>query len=327
MRLCNAGADWAGTDAETVDTTEEFAVVFISHIDVAEKIVAVLTELHSCGHFSYAKFDRVVPSFAELQTLTDFLKSELATWNAALLRARKEFLCLNFFRSVELRLILQVLLLNHESSTEPAEKLEHCLDLFKWAGVPSIDLNAVQKSVVRNLVPQLVTQIAESTHDGKEDLIYDCLRRISFVIELSIYQVKKNLDADSSAPEKSKGRQGIILADVDDPQGELAAVATLFSERELILHGNARNVIVCGPLTAWEDLYLLILRYLNNLGREDYFYCIAYVERLSFDCQAQLVAFLQNIVHEYQIRENELALVSCSRSKFLYSLSQRLQVL
>jgi len=327
------GAEWAGTDEEAIETTEKCAVVFISHIDVAEQIVAILTELHSCGHFSYTKFERVVSSFVELQTLTDLLKSELAIWNAALLRARKEFSCLNFFRSVELRLILEVLLSKHsyqvESSTERAKILEHFLDLYKWAGVPSIVLNVVQNLAARNLVPQLVSQIAESTHDGKGDLIYKCLGRISSVIESSIFQEKivKKCVADSSATEKSKGRLGIILAEVDDPKGELDAVAALFSERDLILHGNASNVIVCGPSTAWEDLYLLILRYLNNVGREDYFYCVAYVERLSFDCQAQLVTFIQNIVYEYPIRENELALVSCSRSKFLHTLSQRLQVL
>ncbi len=137
----------------------------------------------------------------------------------------------------------------------------------------------------------------------------------------------KNFDADSPATEKSKSRVGITLADVDDPLGELDAVATLFSERDLILRGNASNVIVCGPSTVWEDLYLLILRYLNDLGRENYFYCIVDVERLSFDCQAQLVTFIQNIVYECQICENELALVSCSQSKFLHTLSQRLQVL
>lgn len=327
MHVRIAGADWAGTDAEIIETTEKCAVVFITHIDVAEQIVAILTKLHSCGHFSYAKFERVVPSFAELQTLTDFLESELVTWNAALLRAREDFLCLNFFRSVELRLILEVLLLMHNDWSKESE---HFSDLFKWAGTPFIDIFSIKILAERSYFSQLVTQIAESKHDGKEDLIYDCLHRISHVVESSIFQektVKKNFDADSSANEKSKGRQGIILADVDDPQGELDAVATLFSERDLILHGNASKVIVCGPLTAWEDLYLLMLRYLNNQGQRDYFYCLACVERLSFDCQAQLLTFIQKIYYDYPIRENELALVSCSRSRFLHTLSQRLQVL
>ena len=300
--------------------------MFINHINVAEQIVAMLTELHNCGHFSYAKFQRVVASFAELQILTDLLVSELRTWKAAMSRARDEFLCLNFFRSVDLRLIVDQLM--NEKSTQSKEKLEHCLDLFKWAGVPSIDLEAVKRLAVRSMIPQSVTEIAKSSHDGKDHLIYNCLRMISSVIESSIFQKKfvKNLDGEA-ATDKLKGRQGIILADVEDPQGEFDAVATLFAERGLILHGNASNVIVCGPLTAWEDLYLLTLRYLNNLGQRNYFFCIVYVERLSFDCLAQLLAFLEKVVHEYPIPENELALVSCSRSKILQTVSQRLEVL
>jgi hypothetical protein len=312
----------AGTDEETIETTEKSAIVFISHIDVAEQIVAVLSELHNCGHFSYSKFQRVVPTFAELQILADRLKSELRTWEAAMSKARDDFLCLNFFRSVELRLIVEELM--HEKSTQPKEKLEHCLDLLKWTGVPAADLEAVRRLAARSMVSQSVTQIAKYSHDGKDNLIYNCLRIISSVIESSIFERKFN---GGSATEKLEGKHGIILADVDDSQGELDAVATLFAERDLVLHGNASNVIVCGPLTAWEDVYLLILRYLKNVGQKDYFFCIAYIERLSFECLSQLLTLLQKVVYEYPICENELALVSCSRSKILRTLSQRLQVL
>lgn len=312
---------WANTDDEAIETTDrKSAILFISHTNVTEQIIATLTELHNCGHFSYSKFDRVVPSFAELQTLTDLLKFELLTWKAAMSRARGDFLCLNFFRSVELRLIVEELM--HVKSTQPEERLEQCLDLCKWTGVPSIDLEAVKRLAARSMVPQSVAQIFHSSHDGKDHLIYNCLRIISGVMESSIFQRKF---VKNSA--ESKGKPRIVLADVDDSQCEIDAVATLFAERKLVLHGSARNVIVCGPRTAWEDLYLLTLRYLNNVGQGDYFFCVAYIERLSFDCLAQLLALLQKLVHEYPVSTNELALVSCSRSKILQTLSQRLQVL
>ncbi|KAG0610191.1 hypothetical protein M758_7G045200 [Ceratodon purpureus] len=305
-----------GTDEE-IETSERSAIVFISHIDVAEQIVAVLTKLHSCGHFSYAKFERVIPSFAELQILADLLKSELGCWEGAMAKARNDFLCLNFFRSVELRLIVQEIMQNKSNQSE--EKLEHCLDLFKWTGISSVNLESVRRLASRSKVPQSVTQIA----NRNEGLIYNCLRIISSVIDSSIFQRKFN---GRPANDKAEGRQGIILADVDDPQGELNAIATLFAERDLVLQGSASHVIICGPLTAWEDIYLLTLRYLKNVGQKDYFYCIAYIERLSFDCLSQLLTLFQNIVNEYPVCENELGLVSCSRSKILQTLSQRLQI-
>lgn len=92
-------------DVEIVDIMEEFVVVFISYIDVVEKIVVVLMEFYSCGYFLYVKFDRVVFSFVELQMLIDFFKFEFVIWNVVLLRVWKEFLCFNFFWFVELWLI------------------------------------------------------------------------------------------------------------------------------------------------------------------------------------------------------------------------------
>lgn len=191
-----------------------------------------------------------------------------------------------------------------------------------------MDTVAAQQLASRDLLSDVVSQVAETKGDGVEDSIYLCLARLATVMETHIFQKKIVEECDAGSTSKqSQGRPGIILADVGDPQRELDAVVTLFSERHLVLHGNASNVIVCGPLTAWEDLYLLLLRYLNNLGRDNYFYCLACVERLSFDCQAHLVTFIQNMVKEFPTRENELALVSCSPSKFLHTLSQRLQVL
>nr|XP_024402110.1 uncharacterized protein LOC112295119 isoform X3 [Physcomitrium patens] len=315
------GADWAGADAESIDTTDKNALTFISHIDVAENLVEILTELHNCGHFSYATFQKVVSDFASLQILNDQLKCELSTWKAALLRARKDFQCLNFFRSVEIRFILEVLMLQ---KTAPfGEKLEHCLDLFKWTRVSLVHLTGFKEEAASRGVLENVFRIAKLRHIAEESLIYSCLRDFSSVIESIIFQ--RNPDA-KAARSKSRNSDGIILADVDDPQDELNVVVTLFSERDLYLHGSASNVIVCEFSTAWEDLYLLLLRYLNNEESEYNFYCVVYLERLSYDCQAQLLAMLEQIAQRRPVGDSELALVSCSRSKFLLTLSQRLQI-
>lgn len=260
--------------------------------------------------------------FASLQILNDQLKCELSTWKAALLRARKDFQCLNFFRSVEIRFILEVLMLQ---KTAPfGEKLEHCLDLFKWTRVSLVHLTGFKEEAASRGVLENVFRIAKLRHIAEESLIYSCLRDFSSVIESIIFQ--RNPDA-KAARSKSRNSDGIILADVDDPQDELNVVVTLFSERDLYLHGSASNVIVCEFSTAWEDLYLLLLRYLNNEESEYNFYCVVYLERLSYDCQAQLLAMLEQIAQRRPVGDSELALVSCSRSKFLLTLSQRLQVL
>lgn len=93
------------------------------------------------------------------------------------------------------------------------EKLEYCLDLFKWIRVFFVYLIGFKEEVVSCGVFENVFCIVKLRYIVEESLIYSCLCDFSFVIELIIFQ--RNLDVKVVCS-KFRNFDGIILVDVDD---------------------------------------------------------------------------------------------------------------
>jgi hypothetical protein len=95
--------------AESSDAeTEKDTGLFIEQVDIVERLVTSISELCASGHFRFAKFDRSLSGLHLLQVLARSVDQELQEWYAATKQARSSHYCLNYFRSMELRLLLQV---------------------------------------------------------------------------------------------------------------------------------------------------------------------------------------------------------------------------
>jgi len=382
----NTGSEWGDADEITsLHTTEEVAKDFIEHVNVVEKLIAFVTELHQCGHFSYAKFDKRVFGLLNLRQLTNFLEFELATWKSNIFMARNQHPCLNYFRSIELRLLLEALIDNEDTiSSIVGTKLRSCLELFAWTGI--MDYTAQNFIIAKNLAQQLMlTTLVEQLNDSKqiedkERCLSACLHTIATVLENTIYMEKSmssstmplifqpsfsstSLISQPSSSSTSLGLElhgiGSIAKDeepfklvlVENPQDELNVVATLFHDQGQCLSQNASNVIICSHTTVWEEINLLLLRCFQDMkatqqqpplcGKGTILFFVAYVEKLSLECQTQFLTMFQEMVKEWrqhQVGQQEalppadattmnLVLVSCSKSaNLLQNLSCNLNI-
>jgi hypothetical protein len=382
----NTGFEWGDADEITsLHTTEEAAKDFIEHVNVVEKLIAFVTELHQCGHFSYAKFDKRVFGLLNLRQLTNFLEFELATWKSTIFMARNQHPCLNYFRSIELRLLLEALIDNEDMiSSIVGAKLHSCLELFAWTGIT--DYTAQNFIIAKNRAQQLMlTTLVEQLNDSKqiedkERCLSACLHTIATVLENTIYMEKSmssstmplifqpsssstSLISQPSSSSTSLGLElhgiGSIAKDeepfklvlVENPQDELNVVATIFHDQGQCLSQNASNVIICSHTTVWEEINLLLLRCFQDMkatqqqpplcGKGTILFCVAYVEKLSLECQTQFLTMFQEMVKEWrqhQVGQQEalppvdattmnLVLVSCSKSaNLLQNLSCNLNI-
>ncbi len=386
----NVGSEWGDVDEITsLHTTEEAAKDFIEHVNVVEKLIAFVTELHQCGHFSYAKFDKRVFGLLNLRQLTNFLEFELTTWKSTVLMARNQHPCLNYFRSIELRLLLEALIDNEDTISSIVEaKLHSCLELFTWTGI--MDYTTQNFIIAKNLAQELMlTTLVEQLNDSKqiedkEPCLSTCLHTIAIVLENTIYMEKSmscstmpiiiqptsssmSLISQPSSSSTSLGSElhgiGSVAKDeepfklvlVENPQDELNVMATLFHNQGQCLSQNASNVIICSHTTVWEEINLLLLRCFQDMkatqqqpplcGKGTILFCVAYVEKLSLECQTQFLTMFQEMVKEWrqhQVGQQEalppvdattmkanknLVLVSCSKSaNLLQNLSCNLNI-
>ena len=133
----------------------------------------------------------------------------------------------------------------------------------------------------------------------------------------------------------------VVLALVEDPQREHDAVVSLFYNRGFSLRDIPRNILLCCSTTNWEEIHLLLLRcFKDRPNQRSSLFCIAYVENLSLDCQAQFLSTLQEMVLDWErsrpqhpqcdgianVEGERLSIVCCSKSQSLLEFSRQLHV-
>jgi hypothetical protein len=312
-------------------------------VDIVERLVTLISELCASGHFQYAQFDHSLSGLQELQALVRNVENELREWYAAVKEARSTYYCLNYFRSMELRLILKVL----SYQCEPPEE-EMCVELLQWAGIknPLLALeeareNFAPRMQLRNDLPSNLSEnlmlIAKSL-----DLLFQIPpSSASFpwlVGSASFSGLTKSRSINGSSPRNHN--EALVLALVEESQMEHEAVVSLFHRRGLSLRNVPRNVLLCSSSTTWEEIHLLLLRCFQRIDQEVGLFCIAYIEKLSLECQAQFLEVLQEMANEWEERNHRepqrvskygddcerLALVCCSKSQALLAVSHHLNV-
>lgn len=321
-------------NAESSDAeTEKDTMLFIEQVDIVERLVTSITELCASGHFRYARFDCTVSGLQQLQALARNVDEELREWYAAVKQARSSNYCLNYFRSMELRFLLEVLT---ETSIKSASQLRKedtmCVELLQWAGIQDPVLALQQVKQTANVL------LGTNTIDVPTSL-GDSLQLIALSLD-NLFEEQPVSIASSTLKKswsmKSGGQHNgaLVLALVEESHMEHEAVVSLFHKRGLSLRSVPRNVLLCSSFTTWEEIHLILLRCFQRTEQEVGLFCIAYIEKLSHECQAQFLVVLQEMVHEWdELHRGEpgeilerLAVVCCSKSQALLAVSHHLNV-
>lgn len=319
--------------ADTPDAeTEESTMQFIEHVDIVEQLVSSISELCASGHFQYANFDQTLSGLQELKDLSQKVGKELGDWYAAVKQARSTHSCLNYFRSIELRLFLEVLSRSSKLSTEELT----CKEILQWAGIRDADRD-LQRAKKMFLEP---SETDENYLSASLNAIAMSIQRL---FEESRTSASGLVNSPKSGPSFRGGRGAgkhngaLVLVLVENPDREHDAVVNLFHKRSLSLRDTPRNVLLCTSTTAWEEVDLLLRRcFVDEMGQKGGFFCIAYIENLSFECQAQFVITLQDLVQHWENHcplelqggedREQLALVCCSKNQAMFSVLRHLNV-
>lgn len=336
--------------ADTPDAeTEESTMQFIEQVDIVEQLVSSISELCASGHFQYANFDQTLSGLQELKDLSQKVGKELGDWYAAVKEARSTHSCLNYFRSIELRLFLEVLNRSSKLSTNEltfkeilrsvgklSTKELTCKEILQWAGIRDAD-RALQGAKLMCPEPS----------ESDENYLSASLNAIAMSIEHLFEESRTSASGLVNSPkfgpsfrggrDAGKHNGALVLVLVENPDREHDAVVNLFHKRSLSLRDTPRNVLLCTSTTAWEEVDLLLRRcFVDEMGQKGGFFCIAYIENLSFECQAQFVITLQDLVHHWENHcplelqggedREQLALVCCSKNQAMFSVLRHLNV-
>lgn len=324
------------SSADTPDAeTEESTMQFIEQVDIVEQLVSSISELCASGHFQYANFDQTLSGLQELKDLSQKVGKELGDWYAAVKQARSTHSCLNYFRSIELRLFLEVLSRSSKLSTKELT----CKEILQWAGIRDAD-RALREAILN-------FRCLESPSEIDENYLSACLNAIAMSIEHLFGKTRTSASGLVNSPKSGPSFRGgrgagkhngaLVLVLVENPDREHDAVVNLFHKRSLSLRDTPRNVLLCTSTTAWEEVDLLLRRcFVDEMGQKGGFFCIAYVENLSFECQAQFVITLQDLVQHWENHcplelqggedREQLALVCCSKNQAMFSVLRHLNV-
>lgn len=325
------------SSADTPDPeTEESTMQFIEQVDIVEQLVSSISELCSSGHFQYANFDQTLSGLQELKDLSQKVGKELGDWYAAVKQARSTHSCLNYFRSIELRLFLEVL----SRSSKLWTKELTCKEILQWAGIR--DANGALQEAILNFMC-----LEELPSEIDENYLSACLNAIAMSIKHLFGRSHSSGSGLVNSPKPGPSFRGgrgagkhngaLVLVLVENPDREHDAVVNLFHKRSLNLRDTPRNVLLCTSTTAWEEVDLLLRRcFVDEMGQEGGFFCIAYIENLSFECQAQFVITLQDFVQHWENHcplelqggedREQLALVCCSKNQAMFSVLRHLNV-
>lgn len=325
------------SSADTPDAeTEESTMQFIEQVDIVEQLVSSISELCSSGHFQYAHFDQTLSGLQELKDLSQKVGKELGDWYAAVKQARSTHSCLNYFRSIELRLFLEVL----SRSSKLWTKELTCKEILQWAGIR--DANGALQEAILNFMC-----LEELPSEIDENYLSACLNAIAMSIKHLFGRSRSSGSGLVNSPKPGpsfrvdrgagKHNGALVLVLVENPDREHDAVVNLFHKRSLNLRDTPRNVLLCTSTTAWEEVDLLLRRcFVDEMGQEGGFFCIAYIENLSFECQAQFVITLQDLGQHWENHcplelqggedREQLALVCCSKNQAMFSVLRHLNV-
>ncbi|KAI5056536.1 hypothetical protein GOP47_0028354 [Adiantum capillus-veneris] len=292
---------------------------FVEFINLVEKFYNQVSLAHNSGHLLFDAFKWSGSGICCLQEKVRWMDGQLSCWTAALNRARLQFNCLNFFKGIELRLIHHCF-----SSKAPRDQIQLCYELLNFVK-PGLDRNKVE-NYLKSCACGTETKNCSISEEGNETQMYECLQHLSTRMQQLFAYLTPGIIKETAIPEKIE--DSTLLISVEEQLLEFNVVVEIFSKRGKHIRSQNNNLILCSSLTSWEEVHLLLLRYLRSDDNDgSQVFVISFIEKLSFECQLQLALELQQMaVSHHQGVKNQLVLVCWIGSQALQGISHHLKV-
>lgn len=300
---------------------------FVEHVNLAERLIEQLCDVHKSGHLLFDMIEWSISGLVQLQERVEWMNGQIASWHTALDKARQKYNCLNFFKGIELRLMYQCFIAQANSDQFPI-----CWELLEWAK-PGLHKRAVERCQQSCTFNKMEMNFHQTNWEVNELQLSNCLNCLGMAIDSIFASAKPKAPVStpgqltSAQASNTPGQDSILLVSVEDQQRELNLVVEIFHKHYGHLHKMANNLLLCSPTTSWEDIHLMLLRFLASDDDSDLF-VIAFIEKLTFECQSQLTERLHHISTDTlkQLRKHQLALVCCTKTQALQGISHHLKV-
>ncbi|KAH7279889.1 hypothetical protein KP509_37G042500 [Ceratopteris richardii] len=289
---------------------------FIEFVDLCEELCNLVSTSCKAGHFLFDAFRWSGSGSECLKVKVQWIKSHLFCWNRALERARFQFHNLNHFKGTELRLIHRRV--NGEADLD---EIQRCYELLKYSrpGLNSERVETCSKGCICTNSTKRVIDL-----EANEIQMFECLQYMSSILQ-DLFEVPccKTLNGNV---DMFQVVDSIFLISVEEQSHQLNVIVEILSRNNKELRNQHNNLLLCSSKTSWEEVYLLLLRYLSpSDGDVCLFFVIAFFEKLSFECQMQLLTKLQEAENHQKVT-NQLALVCWTGSQALQGISHHLKV-
>ncbi|KAI5073486.1 hypothetical protein GOP47_0011499 [Adiantum capillus-veneris] len=299
----------------------EALMEFVEHVNLAEKLLEQLNDVQKSGHLLFDEVEWSIHGLRCLKERVQWMDGQIACWHTALQKARNDYNCLNFFKGTELRLFYQCFI-----GQASYNQFQICWELLEWAK-PGLDRKAVETCQQRCTFNKIEMDFNQTNRAIGELRLNKCLNCLGIAINF-IFALKNM----SKQPPPTQGtsmfdQDAIYLVSVEDQQRELNVVVEIFHKHYGDLGKIATNLLLCSSTTSWEDIHLMILRFLASDNESDVF-VIAYINKLTFECQSQLTERLQQLSAATlkKLTRHRLSLVCSTKTQALHGISHHLKV-
>ncbi|KAH7446603.1 hypothetical protein KP509_01G064300 [Ceratopteris richardii] len=304
----------------------EVLMEFVEQVNLVEKLLEQLSDVQKSGHLLFHEVKWSISGLEFLHKRVNWMNGQIACWCKALRRAREAFNCLNFFKGIELRLMYQ-----YFTGIASTRHSQICWEFLEWAK-PGLDRTVMVRCKELFNFIKLDMDFDQTNWELHELHLNESLNCLGTAIRFIFGNVHSHHPSAPSGfqlPEAANiaPDERIHLVAVQDQQDELSVVVHIFHKHYGHLDKMSTNLLLCSSTTTWEEIDLIMFRFLTSEKEPDAF-VIAYVENLTFDCQSQLTERLQHssVATVEQLTMHQLSLVCCAKSQALHGVAHHLKV-
>ncbi|PKK67516.1 hypothetical protein RhiirC2_835340, partial [Rhizophagus irregularis] len=274
---------------------------FVVQVDIAQKIISIVSMLIQMGHFGYRKFENKLQGTDNMKAYLEFLKEELKEWQSIVDRAQQRCYYLTFF------LARHILAFYDYFTSEELDKdnEDECKILIRFVNSKA-QLPSTRKDIQKIL-------------RGSKNYL-EILTEIGNELERIFRNVPKQSRKPKAAGQRVtsdiviKGK--LFVAACTDKMRVPNVIMSLYTN-----HGyypEPWQLLICTSSTTMEELTIFIKRsfYSSKNGYENHLFCIANLELLGFELQYNLA----NQIRSMQDQKDYLLALICCRENGVHHL-------
>ncbi|GBC14841.2 hypothetical protein GLOIN_2v1788049 [Rhizophagus irregularis DAOM 181602=DAOM 197198] len=247
---------------------------FVVQVDIAQKIISIVSMLIQMGHFGYRKFENKLQGTDNMKAYLEFLKEELKEWQSIVDSAQQRCYYLTFFFA------RHILAFYDYFTSEKLDKdnEEECKILIRFVNSKA-QLPSTRKDIQKSL-------------RGSKNYL-EILTEIGNELERIFKNVSKQsrkLKATGQRIITDLVRKGeIFVASCTDKTRIPNIIMSLYANQGY--YPEPWQLLICTTSTTMEEITNFIKRSLfaSNNGYENRLFCIAHLELLDFELQFNLI--------------------------------------